>query len=159
YAALASPALTGTPTVPTAAANTNTTQAASTAFVIGQMLPNNTANPWLTVQHAGSTSGNPLSSTSGKASFYGILLATAKTTSQVTYFVGTADNTSNTYDIGIYSGTSGGTCTLVAHTGSTAGTSFAPTASTWMTKSWSGGSATLAPGRYYLAITSSATTG
>ena len=32
----ASPALTGTPTVPTAAANTNTTQAASTAFVVGQ---------------------------------------------------------------------------------------------------------------------------
>lgn len=33
YAPLASPALTGTPTVPTAAAGTNTTQAASTAFV------------------------------------------------------------------------------------------------------------------------------
>lgn len=32
----ASPALTGTPTVPTAAANTSTTQAASTAFVTGQ---------------------------------------------------------------------------------------------------------------------------
>ena len=35
-APLASPALTGTPTVPTAAANTNSTQAASTAFVVGQ---------------------------------------------------------------------------------------------------------------------------
>lgn len=35
-APLASPALTGTPTVPTAAADTNTTQAASTAFVLGQ---------------------------------------------------------------------------------------------------------------------------
>ena len=35
-APLASPALTGTPTVPTAAADTNSTQAASTAFVIGQ---------------------------------------------------------------------------------------------------------------------------
>lgn len=33
---LISPALTGTPTVPTAAVNTNTTQAASTAFVLGQ---------------------------------------------------------------------------------------------------------------------------
>lgn len=33
YAPLASPALTGTPTVPTAAATTNTAQAASTAFV------------------------------------------------------------------------------------------------------------------------------
>lgn len=36
YAPIASPALTGTPTVPTAAVDTNTTQAASTAFVIGQ---------------------------------------------------------------------------------------------------------------------------
>ena len=37
YAPLASPALTGTPTVPTAATNTNTTQAASTAFVVAQI--------------------------------------------------------------------------------------------------------------------------
>jgi hypothetical protein len=35
-APLASPALTGTPTAPTAAANTNTTQLATTAFVLGQ---------------------------------------------------------------------------------------------------------------------------
>ncbi|BBH19868.1 hypothetical protein Back11_12130 [Paenibacillus baekrokdamisoli] len=35
-ASLLSPAFTGTPTVPTAAADTNTAQAASTAFVIGQ---------------------------------------------------------------------------------------------------------------------------
>lgn len=35
-AALASPAFTGTPTAPTAAADTNTTQVATTAFVIGQ---------------------------------------------------------------------------------------------------------------------------
>ena len=36
YAPLASPALTGTPTAPTAAVNTNTTQIATTAFVLGQ---------------------------------------------------------------------------------------------------------------------------
>lgn len=36
FAKLDSPALTGTPTVPTAAGDTNTTQAASTAFVVGQ---------------------------------------------------------------------------------------------------------------------------
>lgn len=35
-APLASPALTGTPTAPTAAVDTNTTQVASTAFVVGQ---------------------------------------------------------------------------------------------------------------------------
>ena len=36
-APLASPALTGTPTAPTAAVNTNTTQLATTAFVIAQI--------------------------------------------------------------------------------------------------------------------------
>lgn len=36
YALLASPALTGTPTAPTAAVSTNTTQLATTAFVLGQ---------------------------------------------------------------------------------------------------------------------------
>jgi len=50
-----SPALTGIPTVPTAALNTNTTQAASTAFVVAQnsnkvLMQSNVANP------AGSTS-------------------------------------------------------------------------------------------------------
>ena len=152
-----SPGFTGTPTAPTAAPNTSSTQVATTAFVAGQMLPNNTANPWLTVTHSGSTSGNPFSATSGKASFYGIILQSPKTTSQVTYYVNAADNTANTYDIGIYSGTSGGTCTLLAHVGPLAGTSIAPTAATWMTKTW--GPVTLAPGRYYLAVTSSATTG
>ena len=37
YATLASPALTGTPTAPTAAAGTNTTQIATTAFVAGEI--------------------------------------------------------------------------------------------------------------------------
>jgi trimeric autotransporter adhesin len=41
YAPLISPALTGTPTAPTAAADTNTTQIASTAFVLGQASSSN----------------------------------------------------------------------------------------------------------------------
>jgi hypothetical protein len=41
YAPLSSPALIGTPTVPTAAADTNTTQIASTAFVLGQASSSN----------------------------------------------------------------------------------------------------------------------
>jgi len=39
YAPLASPAFTGTPTVPTAGAGTNNTQAASTAFVVSALVP------------------------------------------------------------------------------------------------------------------------
>lgn len=42
FSTLSSPAFTGTPTVPTAAVNTNTTQAASTAFVLAQ---SSSANP------------------------------------------------------------------------------------------------------------------
>jgi hypothetical protein len=121
--------------------------------------PNSTAAPWLTVGHVSQTNGAPFSGSANKASFYGIILNAPKTTSQMTYFVGTtADNTSNTYDFGIYSGTSGGTCTLQAHLGATAGTTLAPAASAWHTVSWTGGSVTLPPGRYYLALTSSATT-
>jgi hypothetical protein len=41
YAPLNSPALTGTPTAPTAAADTNTTQLATTAFVLGQASSSN----------------------------------------------------------------------------------------------------------------------
>ena len=37
YASLASPALTGTPTAPTATSGTNTTQVATTAFVQGEI--------------------------------------------------------------------------------------------------------------------------
>ena len=75
YATLASPALTGTPTAPTAAADTNTTQVATTAFVVGQAYAK-IASPTFTgtvtiptgaaitlptvssgINHAGSTSG------------------------------------------------------------------------------------------------------
>lgn len=51
YAPLASPAFTGTPTVPTAAAGTNTTQVASTAFVTAAVsagMPVGTVAMWLT---------------------------------------------------------------------------------------------------------------
>lgn len=44
-AALASPALTGTPTAPTAALTTNNTQLATTAFVRGQAITNLQGNP------------------------------------------------------------------------------------------------------------------
>jgi len=153
-----SPALTGIPTAPTAAANTNTTQVATTAFVVGQMAPNSTAVPWMPTPHY--STGINFSTAANKAILTGVILTFPKTTTQVTYLVSTiADNTANVYDIGIYSGTGGGSCTQVAHTGPTAGTTFSPTASTWKTLSWTGGAVTLQPGRYYMAYTTSCTTG
>jgi hypothetical protein len=85
-----------------------------------------------------------------------VILTFPKTTTQVTYLVSSADASASTYDIGIYSGTSGGSCTQVAHTGPTPGSIFSPTG-TWKTLSWVGGAVTLQPGRYYLAYTTSCT--
>ena len=155
-APLASPGLTGTPTAPTAAASTNTTQVATTAFAHGVVPPDTTSSVWITVPHA-STAGTVFSSSTNKAEFFGIVLGFQKTTSQVSYYVATADTTSTTYDLGIYSGTSAGTCTLQAHTGSIAGSTAMTSGA--HTVSWTGGSVTLQPGRYYLALTASAASG
>ncbi|PYX45449.1 MAG: hypothetical protein DMG79_19260, partial [Acidobacteria bacterium] len=154
-AALASPALTGTPTAPTAAASTNSTQVATTAFAHGVVPPDSSASVWITVPHA-SSAATVFSSSANKAAFFGTVLEFQKTSSQVSYYVSTADTTATTYDLGIYSGTSGGTCTLQAHTGSVAGSTA--TTSGAHTVNWTGGSVTLQPGRYYLALTASATT-
>jgi hypothetical protein len=151
----ASPTFTGTPAAPTATASTSTTQIATTAFAHGVVPPDAASSVWVTVPHA-SSSGTVFSSSSSKAAFFGVMLGYQKTTSQVSYYVATADTSSTTYDLGIYSGTSGGTCTLQAHTGSIAGSTAMTSGS--HTVSWTGGSVTLQPGRYYLALTASATT-
>lgn len=185
FATLASPTFTGTPLVPTATALTSNTQAASTAYADSAVgvektralaaeallaplasptftgtvtLPGLAANtPWPSSSH-GSTSAGIFSSSANKAAFVQVTLPFPLTTTRVSYFVGTADttNTSSNYDIGIYSGTSGGTCTLQAHTGPiAASTSMTANAHT---VNWTGGTVTLQPGRYYIAYTSAATT-
>ncbi|MBZ5613150.1 MAG: hypothetical protein LAO23_04005 [Acidobacteriia bacterium] len=154
-APLASPMFTGTPSAPTANPGDNSTKLATTAFVQSALPTNSTTIPWLTFSHGGSNIN--FSTATNKAIFTGVVLDFAKTTSQVSYNVSTADNTSNTYDLGIYSGTAGGTCTQQAHIGQTAGTTFAASTG-WKTTNWLGGSVTLQPGRYYLAYTTSCTT-
>jgi hypothetical protein len=157
-APLASPGLTGTPTAPTAAVSTNTTQIATTAFVMGELPAAGSGTPWVTAVHGGVTgSSTQFSATANKASFYGVVLAFPKTTSQFSYFVNAVDTGGSSYDLGIYSGTSAGTCTLQAHTGSIAGTTSMTAG--WHTVTWMGGSVTLQPGRYYLALTASGTSG
>ena len=105
--------------------------------------------PWLT----SSTTGTAISfsSTANKAELWGVVLTFPLTTTQVTYFVSTADNTSNSYDIGLLNSAGN----IVARTGSTAGTTLSPSTG-WKTLNWTS-SATLQPGKYYLAITSSCT--
>ncbi len=120
----------------------------------GAALPNSTAIPWLTFSHGGSNIN--FSTAANKAILTGVILGFPKATTQVSYNISTADNTANTYDLGVYSGTSGGSCTLQTHIGSTAGTTFASSTG-WKTTSWTGGAVTLQPGRYYLAYTTSCT--
>ena len=90
------------------------------------------------------------SSTAGHnvTALWGILLPYDVATTSVTYDVITADNTTNKYDIGIFSDSGD----LVIDVGSTAGTTFAPSAA-FHTLSWHLGPRTLAAGRYYLAFT------
>jgi len=105
--------------------------------------------PWLTTNTTGTAIS--FSSTTNKVELWGVVLTFPLTTTQVTYNVSTADNTSNTYDIGVLNSSGN----VVAHIGNTAGTTFAPSTG-WKTLNWTG-SATLQPGKYYLAITSSCT--
>lgn len=75
------------------------------------------------------------------------------TASKITYWVGTADNTADLYDIGFYS--NGGT--LLCHIGATAGTTFAPSA-TQVTLSFVSACSFQGGTRYLLAITGNAAT-
>ncbi|MGO9680300.1 MAG: hypothetical protein ACLPW4_23910, partial [Candidatus Sulfotelmatobacter sp.] len=105
--------------------------------------------PWFTTNTTGTAIS--FSSTANKVELWGAVLTFPLSTTQVTYYVSTADNTSNTYDIGVLNGSGN----IVAHIGNTAGTTFAPSTG-WKTLSWTA-SAILQPGKYYLAITSSCT--
>jgi hypothetical protein len=105
--------------------------------------------PWLTSNTTGTAIS--VSSTANKAELWGVVLIFPLSTTQVTYYVSTADNTTNTYDIGVLNSSGN----VVAHIGGTAGTTFAASTG-WKTLNWAAG-ATLQPGKYYLAITSSCT--
>jgi fibronectin-binding autotransporter adhesin len=96
----------------------------------------------------GSQTGASLSPTQNVTTLWGFLLPYSVTTTQITYDVTTADNTANTYDIGIFNNAGN----LVLDISAVAGTTFAPSAA-FNTLAWTQGSTTLPAGRYYLAFT------
>ena len=154
--------LSGTPALPngttatTQTATDSSTKIATMAAVHAVVPPDTNRTPWITAIHAGSPAaggGTQFSATANQASVYGVVLPFQKTTSTVSYNVSTADTTSANYDIGLYSGNPGGVCTLVAHTGPIAATT-SMTAGFHVNVAWAGGTVTLQPGRYYIAITS-----
>lgn len=177
-APLASPAFTGTPTAPTPATSDNSTNIATTAFVKAQgyatgstLVSGNypkasgtgaladsgvTAGPysipWLTVYRGGGSS--TFSTSSNVVKLWGVVLTWPLTTTQVTYNISAADtNTSGAcnYDLGIAD--TGGNIKM--HIGSTANQTFGSSGA--HTVSWTGGSTTLQPGKYYVALTTSCT--
>jgi hypothetical protein len=107
------------------------------------------AIPWITASSGGGSTAM-LPSTANKAVLYGVVLTFPITTTQVAYNVTTADASPNTYEIGIYNNSGN----LRAHTGRVAG--WTAMTSGVHSARWTA-AATLEPGRYYLAITSSCT--
>jgi hypothetical protein len=106
------------------------------------------ATEWITAYRAGTATTFNTSGT--KIELWGVTLQFPLNTGTLSYNVSGADATSNTYDLGIYSGAGA----LVAHTGAIAG-STAMTAGSHSV-SWTGTNPkTLEPGKYYLAITTS----
>ena len=162
-APLASPTFTGTPLVPgytTTSTTVNGHALSSNVTVSASDLTTGTlptaqlpapACSWITVPTQGG-SGNAFSGTN-KAIVWGVYNPYPCVTNNVAYVVGTADNTSNNYALGLYSGASSGTGTLIATTASTAGTTFAP--STGIKHiAWNATNITVPAGRVYIALTS-----
>jgi hypothetical protein len=169
---------TGKVEAPTTAAADNSTAVATTAYVQAQgygqasgMVSGNypkangsgsatdsgvVAGPysafWSTTGSTAATTPITFSSSSAKALTWGISVHHPLKTSNVAYYIAAADNSSNTYDIGIYD--TGGN--LKAHVGPTAGTSFAPSTG-YKALAWTSANLVLQPGDYFIAITCSAT--
>jgi hypothetical protein len=180
-APLNSPAFTGTPTAPTPATSDNSTNVATTAYVKNQGYDtasglvsgnypkaNGTAGVadsgvmagpytafWAIPGSVSTTSPITCSGTANKATIWGVSIPFPIKTSNVAYYVVGADNTANTYDLGLYNPSGN----LIAHTGTLAGTTFAPTASHYTSQPWTAANTVLQPGTYWLALTCSAISG
>src|SRR5208282_2505733 len=158
-----SPVFTGTPTVPgyvatvttvnghTLAANVTVSASDLTSGTLpAAQLPAGACS-WITVPTQ-SGSGNAFTGTN-KAIVWGVYNAYPCVTNNVAYVVGTADSSGNNYALGLYTGSSGGTGTLIATTASTAGSSFAPSAGIKHI-SWNASNILVPAGRIYIALTS-----
>ncbi len=111
--------------------------------------------PWITAVRGGGSA----TFSANVVKMWGVVLTFPLSTTSVAYFVTTADNTANDYDIGIACAQTA--CNAGAYSagqiildiGATAGTTFAPTVTTTYTHNWSQGTKTLQPGKYYVVLT------
>lgn len=140
-------------TATTQAPGDSSTKVATTAFVMQNQ--GGTVNQWIPFPGYNSINQAAFPTAANTAAVFGFTLPVTVTTSKVVYRVGsTADNTANTYEIGIYNGSG----TLVAHF-QAAGSTFCPVTGATKSQSWAEGTVTLPPGKYYEAIASSCTSG
>jgi len=96
-----------------------------------------------------SNAGSAAALTLNKVLLNGFYLSTPVTFTQLTYRILTADNTADTYDLGIYNASG----TLICDFGSIAGTVFAPSSNTNMTIACTQGTVIAPAGKYYVGVT------
>lgn len=157
YSHKASPTFTGVPVAPTAAVGTNTTQLATTAFVLANdnttLLAYQAMGSVIKALPIGTTIsmvGSDLTMTDGRVYFIAVYLSTPQTITGVKFQSHTAGNyTADNYNgVGLYS-VSGGTLTLVASSTDNANI-WKGTTSTNITQAFSATYAAAA-GLYYIA--------
>jgi hypothetical protein len=110
--------------------------------------------PWLTAPTLQTSSPVSFNSSASKAQLWGLVLSWPVTTTKVNFDVVAADTGSCTYDLGILN-TLG---SIVLHTGNQTASALGMNATGWHSFNWAS-SATVQPGKYYVAITASATSG
>ena len=149
---LAAGALANGMTATTQSAGDNSTKVATTAFVAAAVTA---ASPSIAgFQTEPNTTGS-MTLNQNKTNLTAYYLTGNLTTSGLWFYIsGTADNTGNLYDIGIYNSAG----TLLTHLGATAGTTFAPAANAWKRLTWTGGPVTIPAGKIYVAVTTNAAT-
>lgn len=146
---------TATITAPSVAGVVSNAIAVSNAITSPSLAP---LTSWWVFANLAGSNGAVFSSSANVAGIFSAFLPQGLLTGHVTYEIGTtADNTSATYDIGIYTGSPGGTGTLLANIGPTAGTTFAPSISTVIRLPWSQGTVFIPAGRVYIVTTTSQT--
>ena len=114
--------------------------------------------PWPISLYTGGTTTASFNSASGKAQLWGFGLTFPESTTQFSYYVQTADTGNCTYDIGILNTSGNIAASGNAHIGNTSAAAGGFNSVGWHTTTLAG-SSTLQPGKYYIAITASATSG
>lgn len=124
---------------------------ASNGLTVGNTLASPQSGRYF--QLSASTSSISTLSGANTTVLWGFVATYSMTTNRLQYEVGTADNSADLYDIGVYDANGN----LVCHVGATAGTSIAPSTGLH-TIPWAASGTFTAGNRYYIGITGNATT-